>query len=100
MVNTDWLLIAELLYCIVIAVQKKIIIATVYCVCEIVAFHRGIGALLIYLHAVAIIGFENLTISVSEGAMFAEIPAAVLGATTLGGEVTVNFSTLDLTAIG
>ena len=65
-----------------------------------VAFHRGIGALLIYLHAVAIIGFENVTISVSEGSMFAELPVAVLGATTLGGEVTVNFSTINLTAIG
>ena len=40
-VSTDWLLIAELLYCIVIAVQKHIIIA-VYCACEIVAFHQGI----------------------------------------------------------
>ena len=99
MVSTDWLLIAELLYCILIAVQKNII-AAVYCVCEMVAFHQDIGALLIYLHAVATIGFENVTISVSEGAMFAEIPVAVLGATTLGGEVTVNFSTLDLTAIG
>ena len=46
------------------------------------------------------IGFENISISVSEGAMFAEIPVAVLGATTLGGEITVNFSTIDLTAIG
>ena len=65
-----------------------------------VAFHQDISASLIYLHAVAIIGFENVTISVSEGAMFAELPVAVLGATTLGGEVTVNFSTIDLTAIG
>ena len=46
------------------------------------------------------IGFENITISVSEGAMFAEIPVAVLRTTTLGGEVTVNFSTIDLTATG
>ena len=53
-----------------------------------------------YLHAVAIIGFESVTFSVSEGAMFAEIPVAVLGITTLGREVTVNFSTIDLTAIG
>ena len=36
-VSTDWLLIAQLLYCIVIAVQKGII-AAVYCVCEMVAF--------------------------------------------------------------
>ena len=29
-VSTDWLLIAQLLYCIVIAVQKGIIIAALY----------------------------------------------------------------------
>ena len=55
---------------------------------------------MICLHAVAIIRFENVTLSVSEGSMFAETPVAVLGATTLGGEVTVNFSTIDLTAMG
>ena len=48
----------------------------------------------------AVIGFENISISVSEGAMCAEIPVAVLGTTTLGGEVTVNVSTIDQTAIG
>ena len=43
--------------------------------------------------AVATIGFENFTFSVQEEAGFAELPVAVLGSTTLGGEVTVLFST-------
>ena len=50
--------------------------------------------------AVARLGFENITFSVVEGAGFAELPVAVLGTTTLGGEVTVRFNTSDLTAIG
>ena len=49
---------------------------------------------------VARIGFETITFSVQEGAGFAELPVAVLGSTTLGGEVTVRFSTSDLKAIG
>ena len=49
---------------------------------------------------VARIGFENITFSVVGGAGFAELPVAVLGTTTLGGEVTVRFSTSDLTAVG
>ena len=53
---------------------------------------------------VARIGFENIIFSVEEGsgsgAGFAEIPVAVLGTITLGGEVTVRFSTSDLSAIG
>ena len=53
-------------------------------------------------YPVARIGFENIIFSVEEGsgAGFAEIPVAVLGTTTLGGEVTVRFSTSDLSAIG
>ena len=50
--------------------------------------------------SVARIGFENITFSIEEGAGFAELPVAVLGSTTLGREVTVLFSTSDLTAIG
>ena len=50
--------------------------------------------------AVATIGFENVSFSVSEGAMFVDIPVVVLGTTTLGGEITVLFNTSDLTAIG
>ena len=49
---------------------------------------------------VATIGFENVTFSVAEGAGFVVLPVAVLGTTTLGGEVTVRFNTADLTAIG
>ena len=48
----------------------------------------------------ATIGFENVSFSVSEGAMFVDIPVVVLGTTTLGGEITVHFNTSDLTAIG
>ena len=46
------------------------------------------------------IGFETITFSVQEAAGFAELPVAVLGTTTLGGEITVRFNTSDLTAIG
>ena len=46
------------------------------------------------------IGFETITFSVQEGAGLAELPVAVLGGTTLGREVTVRFSTSDLSAIG
>ena len=46
------------------------------------------------------IGFENITFTYGEAAGFAELPVAVLGTTTLGGEVTVLFNTADLTANG
>ena len=46
------------------------------------------------------IGFENTTVSVSEGSGFATLFVAVLGTTRLGGEVTVMFSTSDFTARG
>ena len=49
---------------------------------------------------VARIGFENITFTYGEAAGFAELPVAVLGTTTLGGEVTVCFNTAYLTAIG
>ena len=38
--------------------------------------------------------------NVSEGAGFVDIPVAVLGSTTLGGNVIVRFNTSDLLAIG
>ena len=44
------------------------------------------------------IGFENITVSVSEGSGFATLFVAVFGTTRLGGEVTVSFSTADITA--
>ena len=46
------------------------------------------------------IGFENTTVSVSEGSGFATLLVAVLGTTRLGREVTVSFSTADLSARG
>ena len=46
----------------------------------------------------AIIGFENVTVNVSEGSLFATLFVAVLGTTRLGGEVTISFSTADITA--
>ena len=46
------------------------------------------------------IGFGNITFSVREGAGFAELPVTVLGTATLGGEVTVRFSTSDISAKG
>ena len=46
------------------------------------------------------IGFENITFTYGEAAGFAELLVTVLGTTTLGREVTVHFSTADLTAIG
>ena len=46
------------------------------------------------------IGFETTIVSVSEGSQFATLFVAVLGTTRLGGEVTVMFSTADLTAGG
>ena len=49
---------------------------------------------------VARIGFESIAFSVGEAAGFAELPVAVLDTTTLGGEVTIRFSTSDLSAIG
>ena len=62
---------------------------------------RGLWWLKYYFHIPVVrIGFENITFSVVEGAEFAELPVAVLGTTTLGGEVTVLFSTSDLSAIG
>ena len=61
---------------------------------------NGTGQSLYSLISVARIGFETITFSVQEGAGFAELHVAVLGTTTLGGEVTVRFSTNDLTAIG
>ena len=64
--------------------------------------YKRVSAWLQYYFAfsVARIGFETITFSVQEGAGFAELPVAVLGTTTLGGEVTVRFTTSDLTAIG
>ena len=62
------------------------------------------GVLFTVLFQWLVIGFENIIFSVEEGsgsgAGFAEIPVAVLGTITLGGEVTVRFSTSDLSAIG
>ena len=47
----------------------------------------------------ATIGFENISVSVQEGAGFAVLYIAVLyGA--LGGDVTVQYSTADLSAKG
>ena len=46
----------------------------------------------------AIIGFENITVSVSEESPFATLFVSVLGTTRLGGEVTVRFFTDDITA--
>ena len=46
----------------------------------------------------AIIGFENITVNVTEGSPFATLFVAVLGTTRLEGEVTINFSTADITA--
>ena len=45
----------------------------------------------------AVIGFENTTVNV-ERSQFATLFVAVLGTTRLGREVTVNFSTADITA--
>ena len=50
--------------------------------------------------AVARIGFENITYSVEEEAGFANLSVALLGNVTLGGRVTVRFSTSDLSSIG
>ena len=47
----------------------------------------------------AIIGFENISVSVQEGAGVAVIYVAVLNG-TLGGDVTVWFSTTELSATG
>ena len=47
----------------------------------------------------AIIGFENISVSVEEGAGFVVIYVAVLNG-ALGGDVTVRFSTSDLSATG
>ena len=49
---------------------------------------------------VARIRFENVAVLVEEGARFAELPVVVIGATTLGGEVTVRFSTSYVSATG
>ena len=51
-------------------------------------------------HAVARIGIENITLSVHEGAEFANLTVAVLDTTVLGEDVTVRFSTTDLSATG
>ena len=48
----------------------------------------------------ATIGFENISVSVQEGAGFAVLYVAVLSDTTLGGDVTVRFSTAGLSATG
>ena len=52
------------------------------------------------MYAVARIGIENITLSVHEGAEFANLTVAVLDTTVLGREVTVRFSTTDLSATG
>ena len=46
----------------------------------------------------AIIDFENITVNVNEGSPFATLFVTVLGVTRLGGEVTISFSTADITA--
>ena len=53
-----------------------------------------------FLIPVIRIGFENITFLVQEGVRFAELPVAVIGTTTLGGEVIVRFSTSDISATG
>ena len=47
----------------------------------------------------AIIGFENITVNVNEGSLFVTLFVTVLGDTRLGREVTVSFSTADITAV-
>ena len=47
----------------------------------------------------ATIGFENISVSVQEGAGFAVLYVAVLNG-ALGRDVTVRFSTADLSATG
>ena len=42
------------------------------------------------------IGFEDIFVNVSEESQFATLFVAVLGTTSLGGEVTVHFSTADI----
>ena len=42
------------------------------------------------------VGFEDISVNVSEGSPFATLFVAVLGTTRLGGEVTVRFSTADI----
>ena len=43
------------------------------------------------------IGFEDIFVNVSEGSRFATLFVAVLGTTRLGREVTIRFSTTDIT---
>ena len=53
-----------------------------------------------YLHATgALIGFENISVSVQEGTGVVVLYVAVLNG-TLGRDVTVRFSTADLSATG
>ena len=52
----------------------------------------------VFMPTAAIIGFENITVNVSEGSPFTTLFVAVLGTTRLVGEVTVSFSTADIIA--
>ena len=52
----------------------------------------------VFIPTVARVGFESNSVNVNEGSQFATLFVAVLGTTSLGGEVTLRFSTADITA--
>ena len=56
--------------------------------------------LIVLVHTVARIGFLNTTINVNETSGYANLSVAVLGSTKLGREVTIHFSTADMSATG
>ena len=56
--------------------------------------------LTVLLHTVAKIGFLNTTTSVNETSEFSTLIVAVLGNITLGREVMIHFSTVDISTTG